>query len=267
MKWKWSNWFVLWDWMLKMSRILIAPYKMGSESAKSLGRGLPALRTKATKRLKRDVVLVNWGRSDLSVRGNPRMVLNTASAVARATNKLRTFERLTARGVQTVPWTVDRNVAQGWQNTGGVVYGRTILNGHSGVGIVLHHPGQGSVGYAPLYTKGVLKAHEFRVHVFRNEVLDYSKKRRRNGQDNNDFIKNLSNGWVFCRDNVNMPEQVRLLALKALSALELDFGAIDILYKESENRAYILEINTSPGLQGTTLEKYTNKFKQVARGY
>lgn len=236
---------------------------MGSASAKDLGRALPALRTKATKRLKRDVVLVNWGRSDLVVRGMPKLILNKPDAVARAANKLRTFERLTLRGVQTVPWTTDRRVAQQWLDNEFTVYERTVLNGHSGRGIVLSHPREhSSVGHAPLYTKGVLKAHEYRVHVFRGEVLDYSKKRRRSGVETNDCIKNLSNGWVFCRDEVALPEKVKSLALQALSALDLDFGAIDVLYRETENRAYILEINTSPGLQGTTLERYTNKFKQ-----
>lgn len=251
---------------LQMARILIAPYIMGSESAKSLARQLPALRTKATKRLKRDVVLVNWGRSDLAVRGAPQLVLNKPEAVARATNKLKTFERLTLRGVQTVPWTIEKRVASSWQSAGSVVYARTILNGHSGAGIILTHPGEGLVPHAPLYTKGILKAHEYRVHVFRNEVLDFAKKRRRSNVDTNNYIKNLSNGWVFCRDGVVLPDKVRNLALRALSALELDFGAIDILYKESESRAYILEINTSPGLQGTTLERYTNKFKQFILG-
>lgn len=246
-----------------MPRILIAPYKIGSESAKSLGRGLSALRTKATKRLKRDVILVNWGRSDLVVRGQPMRVLNKPINVGLATNKLKTFERLTARGIQTVPWTIDRNVAKRWSDLGATVYARTILNGHSGAGIILTHPGD-RLGFAPLYTKGILKAHEYRVHVFQNEVLDFSKKKRRNDATNNDFIRNLSNGWVFCREGVALPDKVRTIALNALSAIGLDFGAIDILYKERENNAYVLEINTSPGLQGTTLNRYVNKFKQVA---
>jgi D-alanine-D-alanine ligase-like ATP-grasp enzyme len=40
----------------------------------------------------------------------------------------------------------------------------------------------------------------------------------------------------------------------------LDFGAVDIIYNAKRNECYVLEVNTAPGLEGTTVEKYATKF-------
>ena len=37
-------------------------------------------------------------------------------------------------------------------------------------------------------------------------------------------------------------------ATKAVAALGLDFGAVDVIYNEKYGRAYVLEVNTAPGL-------------------
>ena len=39
-------------------------------------------------------------------------------------------------------------------------------------------------------------------------------------------------------------------------AVGLKFGAVDLIWNELENKSYVLEINTAPGLTGATLEKY-----------
>jgi len=57
-----------------------------------------------------------------------------------------------------------------------------------------------------------------------------------------------------------------VVALAAVSALGLDFGAVDIIYNEHENQYYVLEVNTAPGLEGTTVEKYAEAFaKEFSR--
>ena len=45
-----------------------------------------------------------------------------------------------------------------------------------------------------------------------------------------------------------------------MMAIDLQFGAVDIIWNEKENKCYVLEINTAPGLVGTTLTKYTEAF-------
>jgi glutathione synthase/RimK-type ligase-like ATP-grasp enzyme len=99
------------------------------------------------------------------------------------------------------------------------------------------------------------------VHVFNQKVIDFVQKKKRVGHENrNNQIRNHQNGWVYCRENVIKPEGIEQLALDAMKALSLNVGAVDIIYNEKENKCYVLEINSAPGLEGTTVEKYINSF-------
>lgn len=247
-----------------MKRILIAPYKMGSAGAKALAEGIRAKRTKANKRLRPDVVLVNWGRSNLNVLGRPYKVMNKPHQVMVATDKLLCLERLKAGGVSSVEHTTNMNTVMQWIAKGDMVYGRQLLNASQGKGIVLIKTLEDLVR-CPLYTRGVLKSHEYRVHVFKDTILDVTKKRRRTTTETSEYIKNLSNGWVYCRENIEVPNNLLDCAKKAIVALGLDFGAVDILYKKGV--PYVLEINTAPGLQGTTLTKYIEAFNKERNTY
>jgi glutathione synthase/RimK-type ligase-like ATP-grasp enzyme len=247
-----------------MKRVLFAPYNIGSRGATDLSRAIGALRTKATKRLKRDVVLCNWGRSDLVVRGNPYKVLNPSHRVITATDKLKCLNRLAESGVSRVEHTTSQDTVRRWLLEGHVVYGRQLLNASQGKGIILLKPEDNqAIPYCPMYTKGIPKSHEYRVHVFNNQILDVTKKRRRNTVDRSDYIKNLANGWVYCREGIEVPENLLQCARAAVVALGLDFGAVDLLYRQGQ--PYVLEINTAPGLQGTTLTKYIQAFSQLKR--
>jgi len=53
--------------------------------------------------------------------------------------------------------------------------------------------------------------------------------------------------------------KVQDLALQACQALGLNSGAVDIIWNEKENKCYVLEVNTAPGIEGTTCKKYTNE--------
>lgn len=237
--------------------MFVVPYKLGSRSAKKLAENLRMRRSRGVKIFRPLTKVVNWGKSDFRPRGRGLTVINKPEAVALAANKISSLTRMRANGVSTIDFTTNRSDAMAWIDEGYIVYGRQLLNAHSGRGIVILSDESLSVPQLPLYTKGVLKAHEYRVHVAFGQVIDVSKKRRRATGEANPLIKNLSNGWVFCREGLNLPDKVRNEALKAVAALGLDFGAVDVVYRERENVAFILEVNTAPGLEGTTLEKYT----------
>jgi glutathione synthase/RimK-type ligase-like ATP-grasp enzyme len=182
--------------------------------------------------------------------------------VALAKNKLKTFLTLTKAGVYTPPFTTNHAVAKAWVDAGEVVYGRKYLEASQGEGIVVITQDSGWE-MCPLYTKGVMKTHEYRVHVVNGRVIDFSKKRRRSEQESNPYIKNSNNGWVFCREGVELPNAIADAAIKSVAALSLHFGAVDVAYKERDDRAYVFEVNTAPGIEGTTLTKYT----EALRGY
>ena len=40
----------------------------------------------------------------------------------------------------------------------------------------------------------------------------------------------------------------------------LDFGAVDLIWNEHENKCYVLEVNSAPGIEGTTLQQYVTAF-------
>ncbi len=54
-----------------------------------------------------------------------------------------------------------------------------------------------------------------------------------------------------------------MAAIACMQVLGLCFGAVDVLYNEKQNKAYVLEVNSSPGLSGEeTLKRYTEEFKR-----
>ena len=53
-------------------------------------------------------------------------------------------------------------------------------------------------------------------------------------------------------------------AVKAVNSLGLDFGAVDIC-EDEEGNPYVFEVNTAPGIEGTTVEKYHTAFIEATR--
>jgi hypothetical protein len=178
-----------------------------------------------------------------------------------AINKLRCFEILKAQGVDHVEFTAHKDVAQEWA----IVYARTKLCGSGGDGIGIFVYGD-VLPNASLYTKGIRTLREYRVHVMCGEVIDYTKKLRRKDQEYQIpelLVRNHKSGWVFARQDITRLERVEKVAISAVGALNLDFGAVDIVIDE-EGVARVLEVNTAMGLVGTTLENYANKIKELS---
>jgi glutathione synthase/RimK-type ligase-like ATP-grasp enzyme len=125
---------------------------------------------------------------------------------------------------------------------------------------------------APLYTKYIKKNAEYRVHCglidgHYHTIAVQQKRRSRDVPDDevNWQVRNHHNGFIFARDNVTLPVQALNASFEAFRASGLDFGAVDVIYNERQERAYVLEINTAPGLEGQTLTDYTNFFNQFRR--
>ncbi len=215
-------------------------------------------------------VLVNWGSSALPQRMlTSGRIVNHPDKVAVAANKLTTFEALKANGTISIPeFTTDYDEAVAWVNDGKVVVCRTKLNGHSGAGIVMAARQEDVVQNCPLYVKYVKKLREFRVHVAFGQVIDVQAKRKRADYEGevNYGIRNHQTGWVYCREDIVEPEQLRQQALATILTLGLDFGAVDVIYNEHHNQCYVLEVNCAPGLEGTSVENYATAFTGELRG-
>ena len=254
------------------SRLVIYPYKIGSRSAKNLAAAVTTIIGHKIRRVKeygkyrprQRSIILNWGNGRFpSWLAGGAQTLNDPNKVAIASNKISGFRVFQEANIPTPEWTTDRTVAQGWMNDGHIVLSRTLLNSHSGRGIVINNPEQSNnLVSAPLYVKYKKKRKEFRVHVFQGKIIDLAEKRRfrseRRDESFSGLVRNHGNGWAFCRDNIVEPEGLRTLAIHSVRSLGLHFGACDIIWNEKENKCYTLEVNTAPGLEGTTLSRYAN---------
>jgi glutathione synthase/RimK-type ligase-like ATP-grasp enzyme len=207
--------------------------------------------------------LINWGCGAVPARLAGGSFFNRPDRVRIASNKLDTFNILKEReGVPIPEFTTSLEEARDWVAKGTIVVCRTKLNGHSGAGIVVAARPEEVVENCPLYVKYIKKIKEFRVHVAFEQVIDVQEKRKRKDFDGetNFAIRNHGTGWVYCREDIVEPANMREIAVQAILTLGLDFGAVDIIYNQHHNACYVLEVNTAPGLEGTTVEKYTNAF-------
>jgi glutathione synthase/RimK-type ligase-like ATP-grasp enzyme len=204
-------------------------------------------------------------------------VLNNPVAVATSADKLAFFQaslHWNSAEVREViiPWTTDKDEAEGWLSDGDRVVVRHTTRGSGGQGIDVIN--EGDLPHAPLYTKYIKKSAEYRVHVKCRQgledrlpvVFDAQQKRKQNDNEDVDYqIRSHANGWVFCRSGIEVPEYVTNAAKLVVAELGLDFGAVDVVYNRHYNRAYVLEVNTAPGLEGTTLTTYTDMIRARAR--
>ena len=140
------------------------------------------------------------------------------------------------------------------------LFARKLINSTSGRGIEEFNSSEERYPRAPLYTEYIPKKAEYRVHVFNSVVIDVQQKRKKREFDKdsrNTRVRNLQNGYVYTRDGVTLPDVGTDLAIRAVNAVGYSYGAVDIIYNEKRDQYYVLEVNSRPGLMGTTLDKYT----------
>ena len=255
----------------------IYPYKPGLRSVRNLRQypGIKAIkRTNSKYRPRPSNVIVNWGSRSMpdEYRLRSWVVLNRPECVGRASNKLSFFQDMQEDGVNTVPWTEDIRTAIAWRDEGHRVMARTNLRGHSGDGIVVVHPVEPEasprlIPPAPLYTRYVKSRQEWRVHVFCDDVL-FTQRKVRNldvpPDEANWWVRSHHNGFVFQRNNETEPDGLHDIAVETLQACGLDFGAVDILWNEREDRLYVLEVNTAPNLEVSSVEAYAVKLQELS---
>lgn len=238
-------------------KLRIVPYSLASESARLIADKLTAaLNYKVwIGKVKPGRINLAWGGPNNGITGP-----QNTQAISRAVNKLRAFEAFRQAGVN-IPEYSTRKADAVWPT----VVARSILSGSEGEGITIHNQGT-PLPDVPLYVQYVKKKKEFRVHVFNGEVIDVQEKRKRNGVDAHQ-VRNTENGYVFCHENIVEPTDLREQGVKAVQALGLLFGAVDIIWNKKQDKCYVLEVNTSPGLTPSTADKYTTAIVNYVRNH
>jgi glutathione synthase/RimK-type ligase-like ATP-grasp enzyme len=175
-------------------------------------------------------------------------------------DKLTQYEWFKANDIPALEFTTDSDVVDGWLANEHIVLGRKYLNASCGKGIVIIEQ-QGNIPELPVYTMYKKKKREFRVHVFKDEVVNVTEKKRRKGFEGqrNTKIRNLANGYVFVQSVENEPVELRQLAIRAARVSSSDFRGVDIGYNQQKGELFVIEVNSAPGIQGSNIEKYLDK--------
>lgn len=248
--------------------LYIRSHDPASAGAKALSdkMRIPRIRHERSNFIPRPTkTVINWGSSVMPERFVTCNVINRPEHVLKVTNKKNFFLACEAiPEIQCVPFCLTKEAAIAWLSKGHTVCARQKLTGSSGEGLVLFDAMDKFVE-APLYTQYIKKKDEYRIHVMNGEVISVQRKALKKdfeGDNVDHRIRNLSNGFIFARDGVKPPEQVITQAQSSVTKLGLDFGAVDIIWNEKSQAAFVLEINSAPGLEGSTIDDYARAFSQ-----
>ena len=174
-------------------------------------------------------------------------------------DKLTQYQWFVDQGIPALEFTTDIQTALTWCMEGGTVFGRKFLNSSCGKGIVVFDKDTaGALWGCPVYTLYKKKKREFRVHVFKDQVVAVVEKKRKKEWDGTQDtkIRNLANGYVFVQDVMDEPVGLRELALRAACVSPSDFRGVDIGYNEKKDELFVIEVNSAPGIQGNNIGKY-----------
>lgn len=195
-------------------------------------------------------VLVRWG-SQAGVGCTPDRTLNLRAAMERVSDKLR-FLTEAKEAYLPVP---DAAAVEGE-----VAYPCLArVNGESGGrGITFLATQARHTQEADFYVEYVPLDREFRVHVFNGAVIGVQEKVLTEGvvPPTGFQPRNSVNGYVFKRKATRYYPVPSALGVAAVGIAGLTFGAVDMVTEIQTGMAYVLEVNSAPSLEGSTLTSY-----------
>ena len=246
----------------------IYAYNELSQAAKRLSRALswPRIKHHGSRfNGRHNPWVLNWGNEVLPMTVLSCRLINTPDVVAEISDKVLFFEKMAPLGDFTPNFCRNINEARRWiEDTETTLVCRTLRKGHGGAGIVIADTSEQLVP-APLYTQYIKKSEEYRVHVFDNHVIDIQQKRRQRDVPDNEVnwrVRNRAGGFIYAREDINPPAMVADIAMHCMEHTGLDFGAVDVIWNHHQSRAYVLEINSAPGLEGQTLTSYVDALRR-----
>lgn len=250
------------------TNIVLWPYKMGSAAGKMMAQELGVKRVFSDKNYipKAGHLVINWGCGFMPTWpiGKVRF-LNHPAAIETAVSKIESFYAFKEAGVSTPVWTQYKEWSSKWIKNGEWAVCRTQVEGFDGSGIVLAKTLE-ELPDCNLYTKYVPIDHEFRIYVVGDQVVDCLDKKRKVIDEAHPHIRTETNGWVFCQNPKFVPDDAKVEAIKAVKALKLDFGGVDVIFNKEKNKSFVLEVNTAPGIYGNTVPKMKDAMLKYIEG-
>jgi predicted ATP-grasp superfamily ATP-dependent carboligase len=210
-------------------------------------------------------IVIRWGNKIVIPTDKSTIVYNNASAIALATDKKVSREIFINKGINTprlIYLATENNIkypiiARPFVHSKGKNF--VVLNNFDELNVHLHS----NTGW--YYSEFVDKVKEFRVHCAHGKILNYLEKP--NPKNGNIAWNIAQNGEAFT--NVNWSDynyDVASEALKAITALGLDFGGVDVML-DNEGKAWVLEVNTAATLSSAeySMERYAKYFEWLFR--
>lgn len=263
----------------RSQRVFFYPYDDASGGANELRKatGFPRIKHENSKFIGKPwKTVINWGSHQLPPEVLKCRVINPVEKLIPASEKISFFEtqrRAGPEGARVPDFTTTVEAALRWIKEKKEVVGRLTTKGKGGDGIVFFDKPD-RFARCRLWTVYIPKKEEYRVHIAFGKVIAVQRKVLKK-QDNTgkaidpktvDFrVRNYDNGFIFQRENINPPDDVYEQANRAHRTLGLDFAAYDVIYNEKRGEAYVLEANTAPGLEGSTITDYANAFRSLER--
>ncbi len=186
-----------------------------------------------------------------------------SQALVRSRDKLRSLQILSRAGLglpKTVFSNYSRDVERTIKEVGGTPVVIKLLEGTQGLGVVLAENKKAAISVVEAFNglKARVIVQEFikeakgadiRAFVVHGHVVGAMKRQAKEGE----FRSNLHRGGTA--EVIELTHEEEIAAIKAANALKLGVAGVDIL--QSERGPLIIEVNSSPGLEG--IEAATGK--------
>lgn len=263
---------------LDPKKVFFVPYRTGSESIDLLTErlGIKSVKIDGTSKVlaKPDnKILILWGKPSFKLPDRTyshAIFINGPGNIEYAVNKKKFFDRIAGYDY-CLEYTDDADEARDWiEDDEAKVIARETVTGMGGEGItVIRSLDEWPINKTfALFTKYVPKKAEYRVHVFNDRAIAVSRKVMPTGQapasaSTGWEVRSHDNGFIFQREEVDaVPAKVISAAIDAVSRCGLTFAGADVLWNDKRKRAYVCELNSAPGIEGSTVEAYAAAFEE-----
>lgn len=196
--------------------------------------------------------LIRWGTRSGAGYRPAEGVINSQSALRNNADKLDSLRQLDNAGLPVPRYTTDRDEIS--ETFGYPALGRAESHTRGeDINLIMQWRDAYLTSGNDYFVEYIPTDFEYRMHVVDGEVIKIHEKRLRSEADNHPFIRNHETGWVFVEPRDEPPSEQ--LAIDAVGALGMDFGAVDMIRSE-DGEPYILEVNSAPSLEESNLERY-----------
>lgn len=193
--------------------------------------------------------------------GKEDKVLNYGCGV----DKLTQYKYFKENNIPAVEFTESLDEALEWSLQGHTVMARTKTKGQTGSGIFVCLPQVDAFDFAEpvkVFTKYISHKREFRVNLFKGELVNVREKKKKTGFKGGDFhIRNLANGYTTAKCS-SYPNQIVDIAKQASLCSSSDLIGVDIGYNELKDFAFVIEVNSGPSIEGSSVQDFVEAIKK-----